>query len=66
MVSHKTQLKISSSHVHGSPIFVFFFFKLSAYNYSYIIGNLCVVLQRFSNFLQIYDNESSKFKYVPL
>ena len=25
MVSHKTQLKISSSHVHGSPIFVFFF-----------------------------------------
>ena len=65
MVSHKTQLKISSSHVHGSPIFVFLK-KLSAYNYSYIIGNLCVVLQRFSNFLQIYDNESSKFKYVPL
>ena len=36
---------------------IFFWAQLVAYNYSYIIGNHCVVLQIFSNFLQIYDNE---------
>ena len=43
---------------------IFFWVQLGAYNYSYIIGNHCVVLQIFSNFLQIYENESSKFRYT--